>query len=112
MTDMTEKGSDFVKDLGDAARRNPISAALIGMGIVWLFAGKAAVRPSEFLERTGLLCRLDIGLAQTSARHRSASATMSGTAPAPSTPGPTTRTGRAAASSAAASSPIAAGSGA
>jgi hypothetical protein len=54
MTDMTEKGSDFVKDLGDAARRNPISAALIGMGIVWLFAGKAAVRPSEFLERTGL----------------------------------------------------------
>ena len=54
MTDMTEKGSDFVKDLGDAARRNPISAALIGMGIVWLFAGKAAVRPSEFLEGTGL----------------------------------------------------------
>jgi hypothetical protein len=40
MTDMTEKGSDFVKDLGDAARRNPISAALIGMGIVWLFAGE------------------------------------------------------------------------
>ena len=39
MTDMTEKGSDFIKDLGDAARRNPISAALIGMGIVWLFAG-------------------------------------------------------------------------
>ena len=54
MTDMTEKGSDFVKDLGDAARRNPISAALIGMGIVWLFAGKAAVRPSEVLEGTGL----------------------------------------------------------
>jgi len=54
MTDMTEKGSDFVKDLGDAARRNPISAALIGMGIVWLFAGKAAVQPSEFLEGTGL----------------------------------------------------------
>jgi len=54
MTDMTEKGSDFVKDLGDAARRNPISAALIGMGIVWLFAGKAAVRPSEVLEGAGL----------------------------------------------------------
>jgi len=51
---MTEKGSDFIKDLGDAARRNPVSAALIGMGIVWLFAGKAGVRPSEFLERTGL----------------------------------------------------------
>jgi hypothetical protein len=54
MTDMTEKGSDFVKDLGDAARRNPVSAALIGMGIVWLFAGRTAVRPSQFLERTGL----------------------------------------------------------
>ena len=45
MTDVAEKGSDFIKDLGDAARRNPISAALIGMGIVWLFAGgKAGVR--------------------------------------------------------------------
>ena len=54
MTDMTEKGSDFIKDLGDAARRNPVSAALIGMGIVWLFAGKAGVRPAELLERTGL----------------------------------------------------------
>jgi uncharacterized membrane protein len=51
---MTEKGSDFIKDLGGAARRNPVSAALIGMGIVWLFAGKAGVRPSELLERTGL----------------------------------------------------------
>jgi hypothetical protein len=54
MTDMTEKGSDFIKDLGDAARRNPVSAALIGMGIVWLFAGKAGVRPADLLERTGL----------------------------------------------------------
>ena len=53
MTDMTEIGSDFIKDLGDAARRNPVSAALIGMGIVWLFAGKAGVRPAELLERTG-----------------------------------------------------------
>jgi hypothetical protein len=54
MTDMTEKGSDFIKDLGDAARRNPVSAALIGMGIVWLFAGKAGVRSAELLQRTGL----------------------------------------------------------
>jgi hypothetical protein len=54
MTDMTEKGSDFIKDLGDAARRNPVSAALIAMGIVWLFAGKAGVRPADLLERTGL----------------------------------------------------------
>ena len=54
MTDMAGKGSDFIRDLGDAARRNPVSAALIGMGVVWLFAGKAGVRPGELLERTGL----------------------------------------------------------
>jgi hypothetical protein len=54
MTNMAEQGSDFVKELGNAARRNPISAALIGMGIVWLFAGgKAGVGPSDLL-RTGL----------------------------------------------------------
>jgi len=55
MTDVTEKSSDFIKDLGDAARRNPISAALIGMGLVWLFAGgKSAVARGDFLQRTGL----------------------------------------------------------
>ena len=55
MTDIAEKGSDFIKDLGDAARRNPVSAALIGMGIVWLFAGgRAGVGPGALIERTGL----------------------------------------------------------
>jgi hypothetical protein len=55
MTDVVEKGSDFIKDLGDAARRNPISAALIGMGLVWLFAdGKSAVGRGDILQRTGL----------------------------------------------------------
>jgi hypothetical protein len=55
MTDVTEKSSDFIKDLGDAGRRNPISAALIGMGLLWLFAGgKSAVARSDFLQRTGL----------------------------------------------------------
>lgn len=34
--------SNFVQDLGDAARENPISAALIGMGILWMFGGSAA----------------------------------------------------------------------
>ncbi|MBR1249172.1 hypothetical protein JQ609_19865 [Bradyrhizobium sp. AUGA SZCCT0169] len=53
MTDMTEKGSDFIKDLGNAARRNPVSAALIGMGLVWLFAGKAGA-PGDILQKTGL----------------------------------------------------------
>ena len=54
MTDVTEKGSDFIRDLGDAARRNPVSAALIGMGLVWLFAGKSAVDRGDILHRTGL----------------------------------------------------------
>ena len=55
MSDVAEKGSDFIKDLGDAARRNPVSAALIGMGIVWLFAGgKAGVGPGALIERTGM----------------------------------------------------------
>jgi hypothetical protein len=55
MTDVTEKGSDFIRDLGDAARRNPVSAALIGMGLVWLFAGgKSAAGRGDILQRTGL----------------------------------------------------------
>jgi hypothetical protein len=55
MTDMVGSGSDFIRDLGDAARRNPMSAALIGMGIVWLFAGgKAGVGPADLLQRTGV----------------------------------------------------------
>jgi hypothetical protein len=55
MTDMVGSGSDFIRDLGDAARRNPMSAALIGMGIVWLFAGgKAGVGPGDLLQRTGV----------------------------------------------------------
>lgn len=54
MTDITEKGSDFIKDLGNAARRNPISAALIGMGLVWLFAGKSGGAPGDILQKTGL----------------------------------------------------------
>lgn len=55
MTDMVGSGSNFIRDLGDAARRNPMSAALIGMGIVWLFAGgKAGVGPGDLVQRTGL----------------------------------------------------------
>ena len=41
MTDSANKASNFIRDLGDAARQNPVSAALIGMGVLWLFAGGA-----------------------------------------------------------------------
>jgi hypothetical protein len=43
MSDMSEKGTDFVRDLKDAVGRNPVSAALIGMGALWLFGGGAAI---------------------------------------------------------------------
>lgn len=40
MRDRVESSSgNFVQDLGDAAARNPVSAALIGMGVLWLFTG-------------------------------------------------------------------------
>jgi len=53
MSDILEKGSDFIRDLGDAARKNPLSAALIGMGVLWLFAGSRPVeRAEEIVRRT------------------------------------------------------------
>jgi hypothetical protein len=52
---ISERGTDFVRDLGDAARKNPLSAALIGMGVLWLFTGSRPVeRAGEFVRRTGL----------------------------------------------------------
>src|SRR4051794_34738112 len=42
MTQVLDKGSNFVRDLGEAARENPLSAALIGMGVLWMFGGSAA----------------------------------------------------------------------
>jgi hypothetical protein len=55
MTDISAKGSNFVRDLGDAARNNPLSAALIGMGVIWLFTGnRPAERAGNLARRTGL----------------------------------------------------------
>jgi hypothetical protein len=51
MSEFSEKASDFVRNLSDAARKNPISAALIGMGVVWLFTG------GRTAERVGDLAR-------------------------------------------------------
>jgi hypothetical protein len=58
MTELMGKGSSFVRDLGEAARENPISAALIGMGILWMFGGSAAsvarrARVDRLLDRAG-----------------------------------------------------------
>jgi hypothetical protein len=55
MSDATDKAPGFINDLGEAARRNPLSAALIGMGVLWLFAdGKFAGRAGDLMTRTGL----------------------------------------------------------
>jgi len=48
-----EQIGGFVGELGEAARRNPISAALIGMGAVWLFASRSE-RGADLIRRSGL----------------------------------------------------------
>jgi hypothetical protein len=54
MNEFSEKASDFVRDLGDAARKNPISAALIGMGVVWLFTGgRTTERVGDLMRNAG-----------------------------------------------------------
>lgn len=53
MNSGSDQLSGFVRDLGDAARNNPISAALIGMGAVWLFAGRSQ-RGAEIIRRSGV----------------------------------------------------------
>ena len=45
MTETLERASGFVQDLSEAVKQNPLSAALIGMGAVWLFASRG--RSSE-----------------------------------------------------------------
>jgi hypothetical protein len=59
MSDISERGSDFIRDLGDAARKNPLSAALIGMGVLWLFTGSRPVeRAEEIVRRTARFDRI------------------------------------------------------
>jgi len=54
MNSLSEKGSDFIQDLGDAVRKNPLSAALIGMGVLWLFTGNRPVQKAgDFVRNTG-----------------------------------------------------------
>src|SRR6187431_2300942 len=55
MNDISAKASGFVHDLGEAARQNPLSAALIGMGVLWLFTnGRNAERFGDVARRSGL----------------------------------------------------------
>jgi len=55
MNSVSEKGSDFIQDLGDAVRKNPLSAALIGMGVLWLFIGGRPVESAgDAVRKMGL----------------------------------------------------------
>jgi hypothetical protein len=53
MTENSERLGGFVRDLSEAARSNPISAALIGMGAVWLFASRSR-HGEELFRRSGI----------------------------------------------------------
>ena len=58
MSGVSEKGSDFIRDLGDAARQNPLSAALIGMGVLWLFTGGRTVESAGEFVRSSRFDRI------------------------------------------------------
>ena len=52
MTEVLERSSSFVRDLGEAARENPVSAVLIGMGAILLFGGGAFAIARSTADRT------------------------------------------------------------
>ncbi len=54
--DLSSIAGDFVQDLGSAVRENPVSAALIGMGLVWLItgAGNPLTRARQLARGTGM----------------------------------------------------------
>lgn len=53
-----ERNSNFINELTESARRNPISAALIGMGVVWLLADRRTVNRVGDLWRNTSMERL------------------------------------------------------
>jgi hypothetical protein len=52
----SSSAGDFIQDLGSAVRENPVSAALIGMGLVWLItgAGNPLARAQNLARRAGM----------------------------------------------------------
>ena len=43
MTKAADRTSDFLGDLGEAVKRNPLPAALVGMGVMWLFSNRSPI---------------------------------------------------------------------
>jgi len=70
MNNVSEGSSDFVQNLGEAVRKNPVSAALIGMGVLWLFTGGRPVEMAGDVARGAGLDRIpdDAGHALDTAR--------------------------------------------
>jgi hypothetical protein len=58
MNDKTESGSSFVRDLRDAAAHNPVSAALIGMGVLWMLTGAKSPAGARNVFRSAGLDRI------------------------------------------------------
>jgi hypothetical protein len=55
MNEKTESTSSFFGELREAAARNPVSAALIGMGVVWMLTGaKSPAGAGDVLRNAGL----------------------------------------------------------
>jgi hypothetical protein len=46
-------GANFVSSVADAARRNPVSTALLGMGVLWLITGGKPVDTASRLAKRG-----------------------------------------------------------
>ena len=72
MTNAVEHGSRFLRDLGDAANRNPLSAALIGTGVLWLLASRGGAGTARsVLHRTSDMATDALGNASSSLRSAS-----------------------------------------
>ena len=54
MNEKNISGSGFVEDLRDAATRNPVSAALIGMGVLWMLTGAKTPGVGSAFRNAGL----------------------------------------------------------
>jgi len=59
MSPQVRAGSDFLGDLGRAARDNPVPAALIGMGVLWMLSGGKRVPVGRVAE--GAVASLEAG---------------------------------------------------
>jgi hypothetical protein len=70
--ELTQNRSDFLRDLGKAARDNPIPAALIGMGLIWLISGGKPVARAAAMAHSAGLDRLPERAADTLDAGRSA----------------------------------------